>query len=130
MKPGLLFTLLLIIFTTGCNSPISEINNFSSIQVQSQYVSNDLRIINSKITINRGDFGFITIEGIPQTKYRITTSFNKGGKIISVTQLRVTGPNGQATFNWFVDYDTLPGTYQATISGGGKSLSIYHTVNP
>lgn len=118
---------------SGCSSRInliSRLNKASTIQTQSQTIVDDLKIINSKVSLRHGEFGFITIQGRPETKYKITTSFKKRSRAVSVTQWRVTGINGQATFNWFVDSETLPGTYSAIISGGGKSLNTYHTVNP
>jgi hypothetical protein len=133
MRYRLFYILLLCIFISGCSSRIdliSLLTKFSTIQTQSQTIADDLKIINSKAIVNHGEFGFITIQGRPETKYKITTSFKKSNRVVSVTQWRVTGINGQATFNWFVDSETLPGTYSATISGGGKSLNTYHTVNP
>lgn len=133
MKYSLLYILFLSIFISGCNNKndlMSKLVKLSATQTQSQNIVDDLKIINSKAIVNRGDFGFITIQGRPETKYRITTSFNKGNRVVSVNQWRVTGVNGLATFNWVVDSETIPGTYTAVISGGGKKLNTYHTVNP
>lgn len=133
MKLRLLCVLLLCVFISGCSSIInlpSGLIRLSALQSQSRSLADDLRIINSNAIVNRGDFGFITIQGRPQTRYRITTSFRRGNRIIPVNQWRVTGSNGQATFNWVVDPETTPGTYPAIISGVGRSLNTYHTVNP
>ncbi len=133
MKYRLLYILLLSIFISGCSSKIdftSRLTKLSTIQTQSQTIVDDLKIINSKAIVNHGESGFITIQGRPETKYKITTSFKKRNKVISVNQWRITGINGQATFNWFVDSETISGTYSAIISGGGKRLTTYHTVNP
>ena len=133
MKCRLLFFLLLSVFLFGGSSPINltpRLTKVSAIETQFQNIADDLTIINSKTSVRQGEFGFITIQGRPETKYRITTTFKKNRRIISVRQWRITGINGQATFNWFVDFETIPGNYSAIISGGGKRLNTYHTVSP
>lgn len=133
VKCRLLCILFLCLFISSCNintDSVTKFNKLSSEQTQSQLAGNNLRIINSNTYIKHGDFGFITIEGLPKTKYKITTSFKKDQKVISVTQWRVTDVNGNATFNWIVDSETIPGTYPAVITGGGKKLDTYHTVLP
>lgn len=129
----LLYVLLLCIIASGCstkNDLISRLTKFSTIQAQSEAIGDNLTILNSKTSIRGGEFGFITIQGQPGIKYKISTLYKKGNRTLSVTQWRVTDARGQATFNWFVDSDTTPGTYSATISGGGKTINTYHTVNP
>ena len=37
---------------------------------------------------------------------------------------------GVATFNWIVDMKTTPGTYAASIFGGGYTLNTTHIVLP
>jgi hypothetical protein len=133
VKYRLLYILLLCLFISGCSSKnylISKLTRLSIVQTQSQTIVDDLKIINSKAIVNHGEFGFITIQGRSETKYKITTSFKRRNRVVSVTQWRLTGIDGQATFNWFVDSETVPGTYSATISGGGNRLNTYHTVNP
>lgn len=133
MKCRLLYFLLLSIFLFGGSSPINltpGLTKVLAIETQSHSIADELIIINSSASVRPGEFGFITIQGRPETKYRITTTFKKNKRVVFVRQCRVTGINGQATFNWFVDSETIPGTYSALISGGGKRVNIYHTVHP
>lgn len=133
MRYSLLYILLFFILISGCSSEvhlISKLTELSTAQAQLQTVADDLRIINSKTNLSHGDFGFITIQGHPETKYKITTSYKRRNRVVSVTQWRITGIDGTATFNWVVDSETIPGTYSVVISGGGKRLNTYHTVNP
>lgn len=131
MKYSLLCIMFFCLFTSGCANNtdfVSGLTKLSAIQAQSQLISEDLKIVNSNVSIKPGGFGFITIQGRPETKYKITTSFRKRNRLVNVTQWRVTGTDGRATFNWVVDPETAPGTYSAVISGGGKRLDTYHTV--
>lgn len=130
------YILLCILFSCILLSGFSKIDitprflKSSAVQTQSQAAAENLRIISSNANIRHGDFGFITIQGRPETEYKIATSYRRGNRVISVTQWRVTGQNGQATFNWVVDAETVPGTYSAVITGGGEQLTTYHTILP
>lgn len=131
MRRRLLYTLLLCILVTGCSNKydsVTQLNELST--VQSQLAINDLRIVNSQTSIRRGGIGFITVQGNPRVRYTINTSYRLNGRVINVNQWRMSGENGQVTFNWIVDPQTTPGTYSATISGGGKTLRTDHTVLP
>lgn len=133
MKLILLCMIFICEFLSGCSSKINMppgLVRLSSVQSQPQELAGSLSIINSSTAVNRGGFGFITIQGRPGTRYKITTSYRNGNRIISVNQWRITDSNGQATFNWVVGPETVPGTYPAIIYGGGRSINTYHTVNP
>ena len=133
MKLRLLCMILICMFLSGCRSKTnmpSIFGRLSSMQYTTQGLPGDISIINSNTAVNRGDFGFITIQAQPGTRYRITTSYKKGSRIVSVNQWRITDSKGQATFNWVVSPETVPGTYPAIIYGGGRSINTYHTVNP
>lgn len=133
MVHKLLYFVLCMIFIVGCSSNTSSISKSNMPQVsrlQAQSYSNGLKIFRSNTRVHLGDMGFITIQGKPGARYTIQSSFRKGNRVISVTQWRIAGTNGQATFNWVVSTDTTPGTYSAVISGDGKKLSESHTVLP
>ena len=72
--------------------------------------------------------GVITIQGTPNTLYNIKTSYKLANKTVSVIQWRTTDETGVATFNWIVSMETMAGTYDATISGGGNILKTNHRV--
>ena len=97
---------------------------------QKQYMisQNKLIIINAVSAVEHGGIGVITIQGTPNTLYNIKTSYKLGDKTISVIQWRTTDGTGVTTFNWIVSMRTMPGTYDATITGGGDVLRTYHKV--
>lgn len=89
-----------------------------------------ISIIRSVTDVNRGDIGFITIQGRPGVKYTIRSSFKIGNRTIPVTQWRIGDSKGFVIFNWVVGGDTVPGTYPITISGDGETINLSHTVFP
>lgn len=132
MRFKLLYILFLSILITGCNNKMNlgyDNNKMPLTKLEAQSQSKDIKIIASSTNLKRGDIGFITIQAQPGVRYVIETSYNTGGKTVKVSQMRETGDDGQATFIWVVSDDTAPGTYKGTISGGGRSIDITHTVN-
>lgn len=107
-------------------TPVVEAFNVS--QKQPIISQGQLRIISSVSVVKHGETGLITIQGIPNTLYNITTSYKIKNKIIQVVQWRTTDGIGVTTFNWIVSMKTIVGTYDATISGGGDILKTNHTV--
>ena len=97
-------------------------------QKQTIISQSHLKVINAVSTVKRGETGVITIQGKPNTKYNIKTSYKVGNRTISVIQWRTTDGIGVATFNWIVSMDTIAGTYAATIAGGDEVLNTKHTV--
>jgi len=97
-------------------------------QGQIEIAKNKLRIINAISNVKRGGTGIITIQGIPNTEYSIETSYKLGNKTIPVIQSRKTDLTGVTTFNWIVSMESIVGTYDATISGGGEIIKTNHRV--
>lgn len=122
MKFKSLFLALLFIFILGFSSVSSASEVHSN-------VTNDILIISSNTNLKIGDLGYIVIQGKPGVRYNLRTSYELGDRIITVSQTRGTDANGQATFNWVVERGTSPGTHTATISGGGASINVTHTVS-
>lgn len=89
-----------------------------------------LKILSSTSSLKHGGAGLITIKGKPGTRYSIHTSYRLANRTILVTQWRIADRTGVAAFNWIVSMDTTPGTYTATITGGGETLRTTHTVLP
>jgi hypothetical protein len=88
------------------------------------------RVIDSVTEVKLGGIGFITIQGQVGVKYTVNSSFKTGNDTRSVSQWRVADENGKATFIWSVSPQTVPGTYPVTISGGGSTIELIHTVLP
>jgi hypothetical protein len=115
----------------GCSNEINTASNTNksvTVQTQAEVAQNNLRIINSQTTLNHGGMGYITVQGKAKTQYTLLSSFKVGNRVVDVTQWRITGDSGQATFNWIVSPETVPGTYDIFISGGGERLNLSHTV--
>lgn len=109
---------------------ISCINRSASVEVQVQAASPTLTIVSSQTTVRPGGTGYITIQGKPRIRYMIKSSFRIGTRLMYVTQWRTTDANGMATFNWVADSASVPGTYNISITGGGETLNLSHTVVP
>lgn len=88
----------------------------------------DLRVVESATRVRLGEIGFITIQGQPGVRYTVTSSFRTNEGTRSVSQWRVADNNGRATFLWSVGPETIPDTYPVTITGGGKTIELSHTV--
>ncbi|MCJ7690302.1 MAG: hypothetical protein MUO60_13395 [Clostridiaceae bacterium] len=114
----------------GINVTTPVVEAFNISQKQPLISQGQLKIISSVSVVKHGDTGLITIQGIPNTRYNITTSYKIKDKTISVIQWRTTDRIGVTTFNWIVNMKTIAGTYDATISGGGAILKTNHTVLP
>jgi hypothetical protein len=100
------------------NAPVNSINQ-----------PYDLRVIKAVNVLKHGEIGTITIQGKPGTKYTIIANYSKGDKdFIAEQQQRSADEFGQATFIWTVAKETAPGTYLVTITGGGKTINLHHTV--
>lgn len=109
---------------------MSTVKLFAQEQTQSVMAQDSLSVRSSITSVKRGGAGFIIIQGIPNTRYSIRTSYKLGDKIIPIMQLRTTDKTGEATFNWIVNDETIPGTYDASIYGAGNTLKITHIVLP
>lgn len=88
----------------------------------------NLRVVDSKTTVRRGETGFITIQGKPNTQYTIETTYKVSGQVINGTQTRTSGGDGRITFRWRVSPQTESGTRSALIAGGGEHITLSHTV--
>lgn len=111
------------------NTVTGEKEKGKTVTVQSLQATS-LQIINSTASLKRGETGIITIQGKPNTRYTIETSYRMGGRSISIRQWRISDSSGRATFNWVVDAKTEPSTQSAVISGGGEVVETTHTVQP
>lgn len=132
MKIKVACILLLSMCMVGYHStigaiPLVKVSNMSQKQSINQ---SHLKIINSVSSVKREGTGVITIQGTPNTLYNIKTTYKLANKTVSVIQWRTTDGTGVTTFNWIVSDKTMAGTYDATISGGGDTLNLTHTVIP
>ena len=131
MKIRVAWILFLGICIMGYNTTTGAVPTVKAInmpQKQSMIAQRQLKIINAISAVVRGGTGVITIQGIPNTQYNIKTSYKIENRTVPVIQWRTTDGTGVATFNWIVSIKTIPGTYPATISGGGDILNTIHTV--
>lgn len=89
-----------------------------------------LKIVKAQATLKRGETGMIVIQGTPGVQYTLKTTYQKGDRIIPVTQWRTVDEKGEATFNWVVDDETEPKTHNVVITGNGEIVETTHTVLP
>lgn len=132
MKNLFIYITFVFLFVSGCASkPESEMppeQKFSRVEVQIPVSTEDIRIVEAKTQVTRGNYGSITIQGQVGQNYSITATYRNGQKILTATQTGIADSNGQVAWTWFVSPDTAVGTYPITISGGGKSLVTSYTV--
>jgi hypothetical protein len=133
MKTITKYILVLSICMLGSYNSVqsmSTVKLFASEQTQSVMAQSSLNIKRSVSNVKRGGAGLIVIQGAPNTRYSIKTSYKLGDKTIPILQLRTTDKTGEATFNWVVNEESIPGTYEASIYGGGNTLKTTHIVLP
>jgi len=89
---------------------------------------NGIRLLNIKNPVKRGETGFLSIQGKPSVRYTISAVYNKGGKTFSSAIEKTSGTDGIVSWVWSVSSDTLPGTYNITVTGGGDVFTTAYTV--
>lgn len=129
-KKYILFLGMCMLANHGTAKSIPTVKLLTVPQTQSTTVLSSFSILSDLSAVKRGGTGVIIIHGTPRTQYSIRTSYKLGNKTIPVMQLRTTDKTGVATFNWIVSMETVPGTYDVTISGDGNILKTTHIVLP
>lgn len=87
-----------------------------------------LRLISVRTPVRLGELCSITIEGQPDTAYSAKCTYRLGNFPETINQTKVSGHNGRVTWAWFVKEITTPGSYEVTITGGGRTLKTSYTV--
>jgi hypothetical protein len=125
-----LIAVLLLI--SGCTyvkrSEMPPENQYSKLQMQIPANSEEIRIIESKVYVARGEIAKITIQAKAGTNYSISASYNYGNNKFTSEQTKKAGADGIVSFTWEVKPETIPGTYMALITGGGRFLSTTYIV--
>jgi hypothetical protein len=87
-----------------------------------------ITLLHVKSPVQAGDKGSLSIAGKPDTVYTVKATYNSSAGALTSTASGYSGIDGRVSWVWNVKRDTLPGTYQLIISGGGKELRSSYTV--
>jgi hypothetical protein len=133
MKIRLRYVILISIIIIGSLTAIKMITTVLSTAVVNTSAETinqpyNLRVIKAVNILKRGEIGTITIQGRPGVRYTIIAAYSKGNKNLEGRQQRTADEFGQVTFIWTVAVETVPGTYLVTITGGGETIDLHHTV--
>ena len=83
-----------------------------------------LQLISVTSPIAAGSTATITVSGAPNTSYFITVHYKSGDSTAEGLGEKISDGNGSVSWSWMVGSRTTPGTWSATISGGGQSISV------
>lgn len=131
---GILAGLLLLI---GCSGKTPEITgpesyhpsgDMARLGVQVPGGVDDIRLISMTPRIRLGAAGRMTIQGKPGVRYSITATYRIQNDTVSAYETRTAGADGIVIWTWAVNFNTAPGRYPITVSGGGRTLNTSYTV--
>ena len=118
--------LIILVFTIKKSTLLSSVPKITDIGMIGK--EEGFKITQAVTQLKPGDKGLIALSGKRSTKYNIDTSFKRGNNYFKVSQVLISNENGDATLEWTVGKDTVPGTYPIRISNGKKILNLSHTV--
>jgi hypothetical protein len=87
-----------------------------------------ITLLNIKTPVKRGGTARLSIQGQPGVRYTASSVYNKSGKTFTSAVEKTAGTNGVANWTWTIGGDTVPGTYNITVTGGGNAFSTTYTV--
>lgn len=79
-------------------------------------------------TIQRGTEGTVTIQGLPNTSYRIQVYYKSGPSTAAGLEEKISDENGYVTWTWKVSSRTGIGTFKIVVSGGEDSAKVEYSV--
>lgn len=97
-------------------------------QLQQLQLPIEIQITSSKAIVRRGEIASVEAQGMPNTMYTITASYNISGKTMTTHASKRSDDTGRVSWSWKVSEDTDVGTYPVTVSGGGQSATFLYTV--
>lgn len=104
------------------SSIIDKISHIeSSIESSNEEYAVEIASITSPI--NAGETATLRAKGKPNTEYRITVRYSSGVSKADGLETKTSDSNGNISWSWKVGAKTKAGTYSATVSGEGKSVS-------
>ncbi len=114
------------------------VNNYlillTPISTQIRHSSESADISAEEITVNgtlnflRNEYATISITGIPNTEYHISVFYHSGESTAAGLESNTSDANGNISWTWKIGGKTTPGTYHATIVGGGETIIVDFTV--
>lgn len=84
----------------------------------------DITIISMTSPVKAGSKATLEIQGEPNTEYDITVKYASGASSAAGLEPKLSDADGKASWTWKVGSQVKPGKYTATITSGGKSLTV------
>ena len=81
-----------------------------------------LKVAKEAGTVSNGDTATLSIQGKPNTKYRITVYYFSGPSRAQGLKAAVSDDNGEVSWSWKVGTMTAEGEHRIVISGGGEKI--------
>jgi hypothetical protein len=141
MREKLLFSfaILFTIVLSGCGSaserPVPRLQGFEVTGRQGDVIpgaipdsDSGITVLDVKKTVRTGEKGSLSIHGVPNTNYTVTSNYINSRGMMSASAAKHAGNDGKVSWDWDVKGDTLPGTYQLLVSGGGKMITTSYTI--
>jgi hypothetical protein len=86
-------------------------------------------VVNGSLDFSRNENATVSIVGIPNTQYSIAVYYSSGKSTAAGLEPKTSDASGNVSWTWKIGGKTNPGTYRATITGGGETKEIAFTVS-
>lgn len=107
----------------------SDIFSDSSVQsTENAMEQAEIEIISVTESVPRGETATVSIQGESGTLYAIAVHYASGVSKAKGLEPAEADANGCVTWSWKIGYQTAPGEYKITVTGGGKSADTYFSV--
>ena len=83
-----------------------------------------LQVVSSHLDVSDGQDASLTIQTTPGTKSSIEVDYSSGPSHDTGLRTQTADSNGNVTWVWNVPSNTTPGTWNVTITAGGKSIVL------
>ena len=84
----------------------------------------DVSVISITSPLKPGSQATLEIQGKPNTEYDITVKYASGASTASGLEPKTADSDGKVSWSWKVGSQVKAGIYTATITSGGKSLTV------
>lgn len=90
---------------------------------------NGITITSLTSPIGRNETATISIEGKPNTAYKIKVYYSSSASTASGLEEKTSDASGRVSWSWKIGGNTKSDTYKITITGGGDKAEAYFTVS-
>ena len=88
-----------------------------------------LKVISLTTPVNPGEIATIVVQGKAGKQYSIVVYYKSGPSTAAGLEPEIAGADGKVSWSWKVGVRTSAGSWKITVSGDGKTVSTYITVN-